>query len=364
MPSMRSKIIAVVVLWTLAAIPAFAQFSKSTLNSQVTTNFPDNTAGSITPAITRSQFSNFINSWQQYAAVNAQTGTTYTVQVTDYGQLITFNNGSAVAVTLGAASASFPFSFYVQNKGAGTVTITPTSGTINGASNLAIPQNRGVFIVSDNTNWQIFGLTDTGVILPASGTSGGIPYFNSTSTTASSALLAANGVVIGGGAGTTPATITACTAGQLIYGTAGAPVCQTPATTTTSPGNPSAVTPGTSTAQMLGLAGAITPVASGRVWLQITGTALIASTTNGATFQCKFGTGSAPANAASSTGTSIGNATALLAGATTAKTPFNCGGVITGAALATALWLDVAVLNTTGSQAVTVTNVTVAAYEF
>lgn len=40
-----------------------------------------------------------------------------------------------------------------------------------------------------------------------SGTSGGIPYFSSTSTIASSALLAANQIVIGGGAGTTPATL-------------------------------------------------------------------------------------------------------------------------------------------------------------
>lgn len=42
--------------------------------------------------------------------------------------------------------------------------------------------------------------------LPASGTSGGIPYFSSTSTMASSAALGANQIVFGGGAGATPAT--------------------------------------------------------------------------------------------------------------------------------------------------------------
>ena len=40
------------------------------------------------------------------------------------------------------------------------------------------------------------------------GTSGGIPYFSSTSTWATSALLAANAIVIGGGAGVAPSTTT------------------------------------------------------------------------------------------------------------------------------------------------------------
>lgn len=51
------------------------------------------------------------------------------------------------------------------------------------------------------------GLTRGGTGLSA-GISGGIPYFNSTSTMASSALLAANALVIGGGAGTAPSTTT------------------------------------------------------------------------------------------------------------------------------------------------------------
>lgn len=42
---------------------------------------------------------------------------------------------------------------------------------------------------------------------PPSGTSGGIPYFDTTTSLASSALLAANRIVLGGGAGTAPATL-------------------------------------------------------------------------------------------------------------------------------------------------------------
>lgn len=64
--------------------------------------------------------------------------------------------------------------------------------------------------------------------LTVAGTSGGIPYFSSTSTWASSGALAANAIVIGGGAGAAPATTTTgtgvLTALGVNIGSAGAPV--------------------------------------------------------------------------------------------------------------------------------------------
>src|SRR6185312_3647095 len=74
----------------------------------------------------------------------------------DCGKLVTFNNASTISVTLPQATGSFTsgFSFYVQNVGAGTVTITPTTSTINGASSLAVTTGQGLMIVSDGTNWQ------------------------------------------------------------------------------------------------------------------------------------------------------------------------------------------------------------------
>lgn len=63
--------------------------------------------------------------------------------------------------------------------------------------------------------------------LPASVTSGGVPYFSSTSVMTSSAALAANALVVGGGAGAAPATVTTgtgiITALGVNTGTAGAP---------------------------------------------------------------------------------------------------------------------------------------------
>lgn len=70
-------------------------------------------------------------------------------------------------------------------------------------------------------------ITTSGTLaLTVAGTSGGIPYFSSTSTWASSAALDANALVVGGGAGAAPSTVTTgtgvVTALGVNVGTAGA----------------------------------------------------------------------------------------------------------------------------------------------
>lgn len=89
--------------------------------------------------------------------IRAVTGTTDTILSTDAAKLVTYNNASAVAVALPQATGSFAagFALDVQNLGVGTVTITPTTSTINGASTLTINTNRGCSIVSDGTNYQV-----------------------------------------------------------------------------------------------------------------------------------------------------------------------------------------------------------------
>lgn len=89
------------------------------------------------------------------AQVNAQTGTTYTYQTTDFRKLVTHTNATAIAGTLPQAGASFPAGWYmlVQNRGAGALTITPTTSTVDGAASLVLNQNEGSIIVSDGTNY-------------------------------------------------------------------------------------------------------------------------------------------------------------------------------------------------------------------
>ena len=95
--------------------------------------------------------------------INAQTGTTYTIQASrlradrDVKQLI-----PCMAVTLPQATGSFGTGFYftAKNKGAGVVTITPTTSTINGVATLVLPgtgtNSLGASrrIISDGTNYQ------------------------------------------------------------------------------------------------------------------------------------------------------------------------------------------------------------------
>jgi hypothetical protein len=94
------------------------------------------------------------------ALVNAQTGTTYTMVDGDRAKLVTFANAAAVAVTLPQAGASTAFQSGwfcdVLNAGSTTVTITPTTSTINGAATFILNRNQSARIYSDGTNYQVF----------------------------------------------------------------------------------------------------------------------------------------------------------------------------------------------------------------
>jgi hypothetical protein len=96
---------------------------------------------------------------------NAQTGTTYTVAVTDRAGYVSFSNAASIAVTLpqaGSTGFGTNFVFVACDIGAGTATITPTTSTISyssgsgytsGASSLALQTGDCAWIYSDNTNY-------------------------------------------------------------------------------------------------------------------------------------------------------------------------------------------------------------------
>lgn len=118
--------------------------------------------------------------------IRANTATTDTIVSGDAAKLVTESNASAVAVTLPQAMGSFAagFAFAIQNKGAGTVTITPNTSTINGNPTLALTTGQGCTVVSDGTNWQISNcgsLSAGGTIV---GTTGNGLYFSGTNTPA------------------------------------------------------------------------------------------------------------------------------------------------------------------------------------
>jgi hypothetical protein len=88
--------------------------------------------------------------------VNAQSGTSYALASGDGGKLVTLNNASPVAVSIVQANtAGFGVGYGVSlfNKGAGLVTVTPTTSTINGSATLTISTNNECDIWSDGTNY-------------------------------------------------------------------------------------------------------------------------------------------------------------------------------------------------------------------
>ena len=128
-------------------------------------------------------------------ALNIGNGTGFTQTTLTAGSGITITNASG-AITIAASG------------GSGTVTSVAQSFT------------GGIISVAGSP------ITTSGTLaLTVAGTSGGIPYFTSTSTWATSALLAANALMIGGGAGVAPSTTTTgtgvVTALGINIGTAG-----------------------------------------------------------------------------------------------------------------------------------------------
>lgn len=125
------------------------------------------------------------------------TATTDTLVTGDCGTVVTESNASAVAVGIAqAGTTGFATGFYVtvKNKGAGLVTITPTTSTIDGNATVTIKQNQSLDLYSDGTNYQTLpgrltnaacaDLTNAGTACPAAtGTSGAtLPFLNGTNT--------------------------------------------------------------------------------------------------------------------------------------------------------------------------------------
>jgi hypothetical protein len=163
-------------------------------------------------------------------------GTSDTILAADRCNRVVYTSATAVAVTLPqAGTAGFANSFYyiTSNGGAGAVTITPTVSTINGNATLVLnegdacrigPNSTGTSYAADCAPPQLVagtGITltpavhsltiaSTGgtpsfpVTVAGTVTSGGIPYFNSTTQESSSAILNTNILVKGGGAGGAP----------------------------------------------------------------------------------------------------------------------------------------------------------------
>lgn len=97
------------------------------------------------------------------AHINNQTGTTYTLVLTDSGKKVILDNASPVAVTIPQnSSVAFPAGTQIDfiQKGAGKVTFSGSGVTINSkSSNKSIgAQYVGVTLLKTDTDtWYLFG---------------------------------------------------------------------------------------------------------------------------------------------------------------------------------------------------------------
>ena len=103
-----------------------------------------------------------ISDARQNITLNAQTGTTYTLVLTDNGRLVTLDNASAITVTV-PLNSSVAFStgaiVNLQQIGAGQVTVAGASGvTLNGTGTKTRAQWSAASLVKTDTNtWTLIG---------------------------------------------------------------------------------------------------------------------------------------------------------------------------------------------------------------
>ena len=128
------------------------------------------------------QLSSRISGNQTRIVTNIQTGSSYTIQASDCGKLVSFTNANPVPVILPQAGTVIVSGCWIelQNAGAGTVTIIPTASTIDGAASVQLVTNAGLQVISGS-----------GQFYTQRGSGGGSGSGNSgTVSTASSAQLA------------------------------------------------------------------------------------------------------------------------------------------------------------------------------
>jgi hypothetical protein len=114
---------------------------------------------------------------------------------------------------------------------------------------------------------------------------------------------------------------------------------------------------------MQGLAGGVTPAATGRLLIIVSGYLGNDTAGRGAVVQIRYGTGGAPANGAAVAGTALGSAQQMSYGSYgTMQVPFSVTGIATGLLLGTAVWIDISLASITGGNS-TAVQVSVSAVE-
>ncbi len=122
---------------------------------------------------------------------------------------------------------------------------------------------------------------------------------------------------------------------------------------TITPGDPTAINSATNLMNGLGATWTLTPQASGRVLLCVSGNLVENAATQTASLQLSYGTGAAPANAAAVTGTQVGGVLSWVTLAAQLTLPFSMSAIVAGLTPRTAYWFDLATKSSAGTIQVT-----------
>jgi len=243
----------------------------------------------------------------------------------------------------------------------GSVAVGTYAGTATGASNeLIVGGSVGI------------GTTSPGALLDvgSSGTTQGVMRLESSAASGRYVGLQPSASTSAAWTMTLPAAApTAVGQALTATNTSGTTAWVAPANVQLTSASPAAPT-ATSPYKMQGLGATITPTKSGNILVIISGTIGTTSTTAaaGIQYQLSYGTGTAPANAAALTGTQVGQVQKYTNPATATAiadvaVPFTTQAVITGLAVGTTYWIDLAAETVGIANSGKLTNVSVSAIE-
>jgi hypothetical protein len=274
--------------------------------------------------------------------------------------------------TLSAAAASYPVLYFYGGSAPVTVTlplalitrrwwvvenVNGYTTTLAGSSGGTLPLAPSEYTIVWSDGGGIYGLIPSGTTPIANGGTG--------AATASAALTALGAASSGANSSitsltglTTPLSVAQGGTGSNLAGA----YSQSSVATPTAPGSTSAYT-------MQGLAGSIKPTRSGVVTITVSGRISVptgSAAGTGMYYALYYGTGSAPSNGATLTGTVIGDApgASIPAAISAAELiPFSVTGVVSGLTVGTTYWIDLAAKSLVTASAAAVQTVNVSATE-
>ncbi len=143
------------VIRNLWNVMSDVQDSIPLLKAQIDAKTTTSTTASSTSSTTSSASQTVVNDAGSVTGgvVNDQRGvTSYTIQQSDNASLVLLSDASPISVTLNS-SLTTPYYTTISNEGVGTVTLTPSTGTINSVSSITILGGGFATLFLDGTNW-------------------------------------------------------------------------------------------------------------------------------------------------------------------------------------------------------------------